>query len=223
MVMTKFPFPALYNGTGPAGVADIQDRFAQQDAPKLSFNYFVQFTFRSNSGDLFSKKALGGLSLQTNHLPVKQSSRIKPQIEYDDINFYGYRSKVAKKTTYGSYSLTFYDDSANRVHSIVDTYMEAVSPLTTRSSADDLKEYQTIGALKTGSEFGIIEKIELLHVSVNQQTKYKFYNPKISEIEADDLDMTKSEASSIKMTFTYDAYNVEKGAIEPAFTLFLEN
>lgn len=209
MSFKKFPFPALYNGSGPAGTADIQDRFAQDESPKLSFNFFVKFCFRSNNEDL-DPKSLGELTLESNYLPVKQSSRIKPQIEYDDINFYGYRSKVAKKTTYGSYSLTFYDDSANRVHNIIDTYMEAVSPLTTRSSASDLDEYQTIGALKIGSEFGIIEKIELLHASINQQTTYKFYNPKISEIEADDLDMTKSETTSIKMTFVYDAYNVVK-------------
>lgn len=231
--MSKFPFPSLYNGTGPGG-SDILDKFAESESPKLKFNFFVRFSFRTNEGGPINESRSGsrggGLSLATNLLAVKHATRINPTIEYADVNFYGYRTKVATKTDFGDVTLTFYDDSSNRTHTIIDTYMESVSPLVSTnqggtgtsesqlSSRNYLEERQTIGALRNGSELGIIDKIEILHEGVNTLTTYRYANPKIRNIIADDLDMTISEVNTIAMTFTYDAYNVvkeDKPNIEP--------
>lgn len=215
--MSKFPFPSLYNGTGP-GASDITDKFATTESPKLKFNFFVTFSFRSDGEEVQSIRAEGGRDLVTNQLPVKHATRINPTIEYTDVNFYGYRSKVATKTEYGDVTFTFYDDSSNRVHTIIDTYMEAVSPLVSTPSGNKsaLEERQTIGALRNSSELGIINYIELLHEGVGSSTKYTYFNPKIKNIVADDLDMTISEVATIAMTFTYDTYRVDK--IRPSRT-----
>jgi len=209
--MSKFPFPSLFDGTGP-GASDILDKFATTESPKLKFNFFVKFTFRSDGEEVTQNNADGGLNLVTNLLPVKHSSRLNPNIEYTDVNFYGYRTKVATKTEFGNLSLSFYDDSSNRSHTIIDAYMEAVSPLASApsSNASVLGERQTIGALRNGSELGIIDKIELVHEGVGTLTTYTYANPKIIDIAADDLNMTVSEASTIAITFTYDAYKVDK-------------
>jgi len=215
--MGKFPFPSLYNGTGP-GASDIMDKFAESESPKLKFNFFVRFEFRSDGEAVHSSSRGGGLNLVTNLLAIKHATRINPNIEYKDVNFYGYRTKVATKTEFGDLTLTFYDDSSNRSHTIIDAYMEAVSPLVntgqlanvTGSSKNFLEERQTIGALRNGSELGIIDKIEIVHEGVNTLTKYRYANPKITTINTDDLDMTISDVNTISMTFTYDAYSVEK-------------
>lgn len=204
--MANFPYPNLFNGLFE-GSSDINDKFASTESPKLKFNFFVAFTFRSNSPGL---QSLGGLSLTSNWLALKQTGRITPVINYTDVNYYGYRTKVATKTDFSVLNISMYDDSMNRAHSIVDTYMEAVSPLTTRENAVDVKDYQTIGVLQQGSEMGIIQHIDVLHTSIRENTLYRFHNPKITNILTDELDMTTSDTATISMSFTFDGYKVTK-------------
>lgn len=207
-----FPYPALYNGIGE-GAADIQDKFATTESPKLKFNHYVRFKFRSSSP---GGESLGGLSYRTNFLALRQTGRITPVIHYEDTNYYGYRTKVAVRTDYSAFNMTLYDDSANRAHSIIDAYMEAVSPLANAPSAVGTQGLQTITALENGSQLGIIEKIEVLHTSINQNTKYTLFNPKITNILLDELDMTASDVTSITMSFVFDGYRVDKTRNDPS-------
>lgn len=201
-----FPYPNLFPGTGD-GSSDIQDKFASSDSPKLKFNYFVRFHFRYATPP---RESLGHTTLKSNYLALKQTGRITPVIQYADVNYYGFRTKVATKTDFSVLNMTLYDDSANHAHSIVDSYMEAVSPLTTSESANRVENLQTIGALQDSSELGVIREIEILHTSLNQNTQYRFYNPKITNILMDELDMTVSDTTNITMSFVYDGYKVDK-------------
>lgn len=205
--MSGFPYPNLFDGVND-GSTDIQDKFASTESPKLKFNYFARFTFRQNDP---GRESRGGYTLQSNYLALKQTGRLTPVINYQDVNYYGFRTKVATKTDYSVLNMTMYDDSKNRAHSIVDSYMEAVSPLTyLPSNANAVPDFQTIQALENGNELGVIEKIEVLHSSINQNTLYSFYNPKITNILMDELDMTVSDTTTITMSFVYDGYQVFK-------------
>jgi hypothetical protein len=202
-----FPYPNLFDGTLD-GTTDINDKFASTESPKLKFNYFTRFIFRQNTPD---RQSLGGLTLDSNWLALKQTGRLTPVINYQDVNYYGFRTKVATKTDYSVLNMTMYDDSANRAHSIVDAYMQAVSPLAQEApNPNSVTNFQTIQALENGNELGVIEEINVLHTSINQDTIYRFYNPKITNILMDELDMTVSDASTITMSFVYDGYQVFK-------------
>jgi len=201
-------FPILYD-KGLYGAPSIQDKFASNEAPKLKFNFFLKFEFRSiNPG----RQTSGELNLETNYLPIKTSGRITPVITYKDVNFYGYRSKVATRTDFSVLNVTLYDDTSNRSHSIIEAYMNAVSPLANAGGPErsTLSTLSTIGELDNGSELGVIKKITLLHVGNGgaSRTQYEFFNPKISNIIADELDMTASEVSLINMAFVYDGYKI---------------
>jgi len=208
--MPRISYPTL-NGYGQPG-PDVRDRFATDDSPKLKFNYFVKFDFRYAAPAANSQ---GGLNLNSNYLALKQTGRITPIITYADVNYYGFRTKVATRTDFSVFNMTLYDDSANRAHSIIDAYMEAVSPLTTVTDPGLVREQQTIGALQSGSELGVIKEITVKQKSINQDTTYRFYNPKITNIMADELDMTVSDASTISMSFVFDGYNVIKSDTGP--------
>jgi len=196
----------LYHGTKI--VPDIKDRFASSESPKLKFNFFVKFEFRSNSPQ---RESLGGLSLETNYLAVKSAGRISPVINYYDVNYYGFRTKVATRTDFTTFNLTLYDDSSQRSHSVVDAYMKAVSPLADAPDADLVRELTTVQALEEGSELGIIKKMTLLHVAQGgkKKTQYQFFNPKITNIIADELDMAASDPAFLNITFVYDGYRVD--------------
>jgi len=198
--------PLLYNGEFRGSW--IQDRFAQNESPKLKFNFFIKFDFRSNSPP---EQSLGGLNMASNYLAVKTAGRISPIINYKDVNYYGYRTKVATKTDFSVINVSLYDDASQRSHSIIDAYMNAVSPLANAPSADAVRGLSTIGALENGSALGVIRKITIWHVAIggNKKTQYQFYNPKITNIMADDLDMTASDVSLINMAFVYDGYEVK--------------
>lgn len=200
-------FPALYD-QGLLGGADIQDKFASTEAPKLKFNFFLRFEFRSNTPP---GQSLGALNLASNYLAAKTSGRITPIINYKDVNYYGYRTKVATRTDFSVLNVTLYDDTSQRSHSIIEAYMNAVSPLANAPSPDAVGGFTTIGALQNGSELGIIKEITLLHVgnAGKSRTTYRFYNPKITNILADELDMSASDASLLNMAFVYDGYQVE--------------
>lgn len=201
--------PILYDGgQGPGPGQHIQDKFASSESPKLKFNFFIKFEFRSNSPP---GQSLGGLTLESNYLAAKTSGRITPIINYKDVSYYGYRTKVATRTDFSVLNVTLYDDASQRSHSIIDAYMNAVSPLANAPGADAVRGLSTIGALENGSALGVIKKITLWHVAIggDKKTQYEFYNPKITNIIADELDMTASDVSTINMAFVYDGYKVQ--------------
>jgi len=199
--------PLLYtNGSAPG--PRVADKFASSEAPKLKFNFFIKFQFRQNSPP--NAESLGELSIESNYLPVKTAGRITPIINYKDVNYYGYRTKVATKTDFSVLNVTLYDDSSNRSHELVDSYMKAISPLADANNADSVRGLTTVQALQNGSELGIIKTITLWHVSNggDKKTQYEFFNPKITNIIADELDMSASDVSLINIAFVYDGYKV---------------
>lgn len=181
----------------------IPDDFANSETPKFKFNYLVQFKFRS------SKPAEEGtLDVATNTFAVRQMGRPTPVIQYQDVNYYGYRTKVATKIDFSTFNISFYDDAPGRAHNIFETYMESVSSLVRISNANNVENGQTIIELPENDFLGPIEHIDLKHFHMKKNTIYRFHNPKITNFMLDELDMTQSEVAAVTMSFVYDAFHI---------------
>jgi hypothetical protein len=206
------PYKKLIDSTTGGPGKDIPDNFLSTEAPKLKFNWTVQFLDREvginsdgNSPDMASNK-----------FAVKTADRPKPQIDYQEINIYNFRTRVAVKTDYGTVSVTFYDDVSNRAHNIMTKYLKHVSPIASAGSGNSLDNAEnnaSIGPL--GDRMGPFEGILLTHYyskgnSVGKTT-YKYLNPKFTTFEYDNLDMTQSEVNSLTMTFYYDSVLITEG------------
>jgi len=208
------------NNNFEALAADIPDAFATYEQPKLKFLFTVQFVPRD------------GLSLPLNNqsetdmdsmfYALKRATRPNPTITYQDINFYGFRTKVGTKTDYGTVTLTFYDDVVNRTHSLVTQYLKLVSPIFNKTIDDadnlagTLDNARSFGALN--NKMGPFKYMRVTHYMLDnndpasgqpKQVSYDYLNPKIVNVNFDELDMTQSDVSNIEITFVYDSVSIK--------------
>lgn len=107
---------------------------------------------------------------------LKTATRPQPNVIYQDVNFYNYRTKIATKVDYGTMTITFYDDIRNRAHDIFDLYLKTISPIanidkTANTSTlgifavdgDDTFNPSSIGALYDTDNEGLIRTITINH------------------------------------------------------------
>lgn len=96
------------------------------------------------------------------------------------------------------------------------------------SPMEDDPDVSGIGILANGEEAGLINSITITHhlpiqysssatesnsvmnTKVFPAVRYIFFNPKIININLDDLDMTQSDTSTVSMTLTYDSVYMDK-------------
>lgn len=204
-------FWRLTNATGIAGGPDTADNLGVHP-PKFKFNFTVQFIPRT-----LSLPDQGNTEMNAMAFGVKTFSRPKPKINYQNVNFYNFRTNVATNTDYGQSIISFYDDPQNKAHAIVENYLKVVSPIYGRSQgeADNFDRFgqgnaASIGPL-TGNRHGPIKAIILTHhyyLNGPRRTTYEYLNPKFTDIDLDDLDMSISESSLITITFNYDTFKV---------------
>lgn len=181
----------------------IPDGFANDETPKYKFNFLIKFTFRT-----FNAYNGGQLDVAENGFAIRQMGRPTPVINYQDINYYGFRTKVATKVDFSTFNVTFYDDGPGRAHKIFEEYMKSISSIVNISDSKNVTQGQTIIELPDNDFLGPIEHIDLLHFHQRKNTIYRFHNPKITNIMLDELDMTQSEVSSVTMSFVYDAFHI---------------
>lgn len=212
-------------GTELDVVPSIGSDFAGTGAPKTKFLFTVEFGINTNIIGGIQK---GAEQLERITLDLKNASRPDISIVYEDVNYYGVRTKVATKTNFGQLRLTFYEDAFNNANGIFWKYMNLVSPLTNlrdggrlitgQTGGDDnaatgglSSQLTTIGPLPNGWQDGVIEYIKLHHHYIgggHQRggiTTYTYYNPKLENLQYDELDMSSSDVATITATFTVDA------------------
>lgn len=189
----------------------IPDSFANTQTPKYKFNFLIKFEFRS-----FSARHTGSEDVMTNEFAVKQMGRPNPVINYQDVNYYGFRTKVPTRIDFSVFNVSFYDDGEGRSHSIFEEYMKAISPLVRIENSKNVQGAQTIIELPDDDFLGPIDHIDLIHFHQGKDTIYRFHNPKITNFLLDELDMTQSEVSSVSMAFVYDAFHMIKSHEERA-------
>lgn len=142
-------------GEGEDGAIQLPDDFAGIDAPKSKFMFTMtiepaEFVFLANS--------VSDPSLASNEngitLPLKTATRPEPTIEYMDVNYYNYRSKVPVKVDTGTLTVTMYDDRNNAAHSVAMDFLTAYYGI-----ADGSKTGQTDAGGDTSSPLGLDSSI----------------------------------------------------------------
>jgi hypothetical protein len=189
-------------------------------SPKYKFLFVVQFVLDAGYSSL--QNQLNGMAFV-----VKKTSRPTVKFLSDDVNYYNFRTKVITKTEFEEMTMSFHDDGLNNTHSFYTACIQALSPISNNSQwiAPDLLETMgmnfnkdkinysaSLGTLFEDSKQTIFKEIILYHVFDwgNKTNIYHFYNPRISQLQPDDLDMTEgSSLSELSMTFNYDYVYIE--------------
>ena len=203
--------------------------------PKFKFMFMVELVFHPEYQQLLSKSLLNKKS--EFEFVVKNSSRPNVSFEYEEINMYNYWTRVPKRTLYEPMTMRFYDDDANSSNSFYTNYMRAMSPISNEGGGDTMifpQQYQensmsakpisrpdevtnqkggaSLGALNNDAT-NILTEIRLyqLYDWGRLLNVYHMYNPKITNMNLDDLDMADSGAGSeLEIQFAYDGLYVEK-------------
>lgn len=123
----------VLNEDDRAPAARIPDDMANGEAPKLKFNFTVEFAFRDNNPEIRDDiiKHPGHEEPWANRFAVLKVTRPQPTVNYHKANFYNFRTNVATNVDYGTVNVVFYDDAANRAHDIFDQYFRLLSPVFT--------------------------------------------------------------------------------------------
>jgi len=208
-------------GYNEAPSTNLPDDFSGVEAPKLNFSFTVGIelseAIATNIGGKQVKKTaiLGSERPEEMVFAVQRATRPSPTVNYTDANYYNHRTKVATSVDYGTTTITFFDDSANRAHDIYSTYLTRISPisrvqrlgdLTDSPKSDPFGQWSTLGPLDR--EQGFIKAINLYHYyrfhGAEYRKTYTYINPKIVNFVLDDLDMTTSAASTVQLSFNCD-------------------
>ncbi len=191
-------------------------------APKYKFLFLVQFKLDPGflESDPSYETSLNGMAFV-----IKKTSR--PHIKYitEDVNYYNYRTKVITKTEFEEMAMSFHDDNLGYTHTFYKACIKAMSPITNNENwvAPDLLENDglnfpngkhtgpnysaSLGPLPGDSKQQIFQEITLYHVHDwgNTTDVYHFYNPRITQLQPDDLDMAESTTGNeLIMNFHYD-------------------
>jgi len=203
-------------------------------APKFKFLFVVDILF----SDAYSSWNDMGRQMA---FVVKTSSRPNIEFEYEDINMYNFRTRVAKRTVYEPMNMAFYDDNKNSAHLFYTAYMRAMSPIANiKQNAPESYDYETksmdwlsaphaatfnstgpltnghsasLGALADNSK-SVIQRIRLYHIFDYGRLMniYNFYNPRVLEFEMSDLTMLESgDGTEFEMRFAYDGLFIDPG------------
>lgn len=89
-------------------------------APKYKFLFIVEFLYTSPYDT----------AKNNNHaFVVKYSTRPNITFEYEDINYYNFRTKIPRRTVYEPMTMRFYDDDLNQAMLFYTMYLNAYSPV----------------------------------------------------------------------------------------------
>jgi hypothetical protein len=105
-------------------------------APKYKFLYVVEFKF---NGGMSGKEFKNDFAFL-----IKQFDRPNISIQHDDVNMYGYRTKIPKSTTYEPITIQIHDDIHNKSMNFFASYLRAVSPIANVQGSTDPLSYQQI-------------------------------------------------------------------------------
>lgn len=202
-------------------------------APKHKFMFVVEFVFTLPYVEQFTEQGVKDFAFV-----IKRSTRPNMTFEYEDINFYNFRTKVLKKSEYQPMTMTFYDDMTDNVLRFYTRYMQIISPIS-RSVGDGtstmFEESGMSFAQATRAADGsiiqngvnsasinavgdttktIIDYVNLYHIihAGRQVDVYRFDNPRIQTMTLDDLDMADGSAGSeVTIEFNFDGLNIMPG------------
>ena len=201
-------------------------------APKFQFMFIIEISYSSPYND-WSANA------DQVAFVIKTSTRPRFNVDYEDVNMYGFRTRVARRVEYQPMEMAFYDDNKNAAHKFYVSYMRAMSPIAnwkndspqdgqyelsgmdfkrppssatfTSTSPATLGHSASSGPLH-GNATSILREIKLHHVFDygNKMTTYHFYNPRITTFTPSDLTMEESgNGADFSFEFAYDGLYID--------------
>ena len=187
-------------------------------APKHKFMFVVEFQFTENYVSAFSDLEFAFV--------IKRSTRPNINFEYEDINYYNFRTKVLKKSEYQPMTMTFYDDMLDNALRFYNRYLQIISPIS-RSVGDGTSQlfeesgmtFDQSGGTNSASINAvgdttktIIDYINIYHLihAGRQVDVYRFDNPRLQTMQLDDLDMTDTGVGTeVTIEFNYDGLLIQ--------------
>lgn len=151
---------------------------------------------------------------------IKHSTRPNINVDHEEVNMYNFWTKIPKRVIYEPMTMRFYDDNKGLAHLFYTTYLRHISPITRNNNSNvkwmqansmnfnraDIVSTASLSALE-GENVSIIKEIKLFHIYDwgRKMNVYNFYNPKITNIVFDELEMASSgDGNEIEMQFVYD-------------------
>lgn len=135
---TAADYSGLAPGQRPQGAGFVNTSYAAALSggtdfrPKMKFLFKIEFVFSPQAIEEFPE-ILGGSKSQDFTFLVKAVDRPKIDFEYeDDVNMYNFRTKVLKRIKHRELTITFLDDTGNRVINMFRALMMIHSPITRR-------------------------------------------------------------------------------------------
>lgn len=199
-------------------------------APKHNFMFMVQFEFQPDYEDLNMQrnKKLDKNETIKFHYLVRDMERPTIEVEYDEVNMYNFRTKVAKKVNYSPINMKLVDDQKNSTMVFLEKYLKIRSPVANKDSqTSDFYEkegmdYGSWGANKvaegTGSMGGlmgpnksVLRRVVVYHIFGygTRVNRYTYINPKIMEFNMSDFSQDNHEPSYVDIQMTYDSVFME--------------
>lgn len=199
-------------------------------APKHKFMFVVEFVFSSEFQAQFNEQGVKDFAFV-----IKRTTRPNMNFEYEDINYYNFRTKLLKKSEYQPMTMTFYDDMTDNVLRFYTRYMQIISPIS-RSVGDGTSTmfeesgmtFDQGGGVNSASINAIsdttktiIDYVNLYHIvhAGRQVDVYRFDNPRLQTMTLDELDMADgATGTEIAVEFNYDGLNIQPGQDIREFT-----
>ena len=194
-------------------------------APKHKFMFVMEFLFYPQYVEDFS-------DLKTAFV-VKRTNRPTINFEYEDINYYNFRTKVVKKSEYQPIQMTFYDDMRGNALKFYNRYLQIISPVARgdgqrfllEESGMTFDQENGVNAASVGpvgnTTPNILKGINLYHIihAGRQVDAYHFDNPRFQVLALDDLDMADgSTGTEVSLEFNFDRL-----FLEPSLNINSEN
>jgi hypothetical protein len=116
-------------------------------APKHRFLFKVEFTFSP------AYQKTGSDARKVFEYSVKQIDRPSITFDYEEVNFYNYRTQVLKRINYQPLNMEFYDDQQNEVLSFFEEYRRAHSPISRMKTLNTPSSFSPQNLQEQGMNF----------------------------------------------------------------------
>ncbi len=185
-------------------------------APKHKFMFVVEFVFTEDYVSTFPDDIDFAFV-------VKRSTRPNINFEYEDINYYNFRTKVLKRSEFQPMSMTFYDDMTDYALRFYNNYLRSIAPIASSKQENKMLFEESGMAFNDPTNSAsiqavgdttrtIIDYCRLYHIVEGGKfvDRYRFDNPRLQAIQLDDLDMIDSGAGTeVTIEFNYDGLEIE--------------
>ena len=211
--------------------------------PKLKFMFKVSFEFDQ---DVVATAEKSGYKPHLQHILqrdlgflVKEVEMPKFKFDYQEFNYYNFRTKILKKVEHDPLSFRMYDDVDNRALAFINIYLKLLAPVhrTPWSTGSNLEDQgfnfnpldmnssaqrDVLGS--SGNRKNILTKMRVEHFYLRRNdggsdaatairlNTFEFINPRLTSFDLPELNYEDGgDASIISCSFDYDALHIVTG------------